>query len=252
MTSHSTRVLRFSPQHDIDCLSCRSSPLCFAGRLPVDEFAELDGIIRRLATLNKGDPLILQGSPFTSLFMVRSGSFKQVTTTGTDEYLVAAFFLPGELIGLDAVGEGRYPGSVMALETATACELPFTAFAALGARVPELRRRFLCTLSQEVSNERLGMRLLLRRTAEVRLAHFLVAMSERFRRRGYSPYRFRLAMARGDIANYLGLTMETLSRVLVRCREQGLLAIRGQEFHILDMPRLERLAEASGRRRSVE
>ncbi|WP_181422056.1 helix-turn-helix domain-containing protein [Halomonas sp. LBP4] len=248
MTSRS-KVLRFSGQHTVDCSSCRSSPLCFTGRLPVDEIAELGDIIRPLATLNKGDPLILQGSPFTSLFMVRSGSLKQATTTGSDEYLVTAFFLSGELIGLDAIGEGRYPGSVVSLETATVCELPFAEFLELGTRVPELRRRFLRNLSLEVGSERLGMRLLLRRTAEVRLAYFLVAMSERFRRRGYSPYRFRLAMPRGDIANYLGLTVETVGRTLVRYRDQGLLVTRGPEVHILDMPRLERLAEASGRRR---
>ncbi|MDI5985749.1 helix-turn-helix domain-containing protein [Halomonas sp. M4R5S39] len=250
MTSRN-KVLHFAGRRDVDCLSCRASPFCFTGRLPVDEVPELGDIIRRRATLDKGDLLIAQGSPFTSLFLVRSGSLKQVTTTASDEYLVTAFFLPGELIGLDAIGAGRYPGSVVSLETATVCELPFTEFSELGTRVPELRRRFLCHLSQEMGGERLWMHLLLRRTSEVRLAHFLVAMSEHFRLRGYSPHRFRLAMSRGDIANYLGLTMETVSRTLMRYREQELLATRGQEFHILDLPRLERLAETSGRRSSV-
>ncbi|GGX77380.1 transcriptional activator protein anr [Litchfieldella qijiaojingensis] len=247
MTSPSN-VLRFISQHDVDCRACHLSSLCLPQGLSMEDIAELNDIAQPLATLRKREALFLQGMPFTSLFVVRSGSLKQVTTTETDEYLVTSFFLPGELIGLDAIAERRYPGSVVALETATVCELPFDRLDELSSRVPELRERLYYSLSQEVHNERLLLRLLLRRTADVRLACFFVAMSERFRRRGYSPYRFRLAMARGEIGNYLGLTVETVSRTLARYQEQELLDIRGREFQILDLERLKRLAETSGRR----
>ncbi|EPC04615.1 hypothetical protein L861_04645 [Litchfieldella anticariensis FP35 = DSM 16096] len=247
MTSPSN-VLRFASQQNVDCRACHLSSLCLPQGLSLEEIAELNDIAQPLAMLRKNEALFLQGMPFTSLFAVRSGSLKQVTTTETDEYLVTSFFLPGEMVGLDAIGEKSYPGSAVALETTTVCELPFERLDDLCASLPELRRRFHRNLSQEVHNERLMLRLLLRRTADVRLACFFFAMSERFRRRGYSPYRFRLAMSRGEIGNYLGLTVETVSRVLARYQQQGLLDIHGRDFHILDLERLSRLTEASGRR----
>ncbi|MFC3285104.1 fumarate/nitrate reduction transcriptional regulator Fnr [Litchfieldella rifensis] len=243
-----SNVVSFASQHGVDCRSCHLSSLCLPRGLPLEDIAELNGIAQPLAPVRKREALFLQGMPFTSLFAVRSGSLKQVTTTETDEYLVTTFFLPGELAGLDAIAEGSYPGSAVALETTTVCELPFEQLDALCMRVPELRQRVYRNLSQDVHNERLMLRLLLRRTADVRLACFFVAMSARFRRRGYSPYRFQLAMSRGDIGNYLGLTMETVSRTLARYQQQRLLDIRGRDFHILDLEALTRFAEESGRR----
>lgn len=247
MTTPST-VLRFASQHGVDCRSCHLSALCLPRGLPLEEIGELNEITRPLAALKKREPLLLQGMPFTSLFVVRSGSLKQVTMTDYGERMVTAFFLPGELVGLDAIAEKSYPGNVVALETTAVCELPFDHLDRLGLRLPELRRRFYASLSREVHNERLMLRLMLRRTADVRLACFFVAMSERLRRRGCSPYRFHLAMSRGDIGDYLGLTEETVSRALSRYQQQELLAIQGRDFHILDLERMISLSESSGRR----
>lgn len=250
MTTPSS-VLRFAGQHGVDCRSCHLSSLCLPRSLPLEEIGELNEIANPLAALKKREPLLLQGMPFTSLFVVRSGSLKQVTITDYGERMVTAFFLPGEMVGLDGIAES-YPGNVVALETTAVCELPFERLDKLGIRLPELRRRFYRNLSREVHNERLMLRLMLRRTAEVRLACFFVAMSERFRRRGYSSIRFNLAMSRGDIGDYLGLTEETVSRALSRFQRQELLTINGRDFHILDLERLIRLSESSGRRGAVD
>lgn len=239
-------VLRFARQHDIQ--SCSLSSLCLPMTFTLDKFDQFNAITKRLAPLRKRDRLFLQGMPFKSVFIIRSGSLKQVTTTDSDEEQITRFFLPSEMVGLDGLGEQRYPGSAIALETTTVCEVPFDRLDALSAQLPELRGYLYRSMSQEMHHERLMMRLLLRRTSDVRLASFFVGMSTRFRRRGYSPYCFRLAMSRSDIGNYLGLAVETVSRLLGRFQQLGLLVAQGREFRILDLDALIRLADGGGRR----
>ncbi|RCV89462.1 helix-turn-helix domain-containing protein [Billgrantia montanilacus] len=232
----------------LSCLSCHAKPLCLAAGLPLEEMAQLSDIVRPAVTLAKRDTLATQGAAFDSLFAVRTGSLKQVVVTDSDEYLVTALWLPGELIGLDAIGKKAHPGSLVALETTTVCEIPFGKLDELCGRSAEVRWRFQHCLSHEMYDERLRLHLLLRRTAEVRLACFIMAISERFRLRGFSPHHFRLAMSRSDMASYLGLTPETVGRTLVKYQRQNLLLSRGREFEILDLERMKRLAEANGRR----
>lgn len=230
------------------CLSCQVKSLCLTAGLPLEEMAQLSDIVRPAVTLAKREALVAQGAAFDSLYAVRTGSLKQVIVTDTDENLVTALWLPGELIGLDAIGKRVYPGSLVALETSTVCEIPYDKLDELCARSPEVRWRIQRCQSHEIHDERLRLHLLLHRTAEVRLACFLMSISERFRHRGYSPHHFRLAMSRSDMASYLGLTPETVGRILVNYQRQNLLLSRGSEFRILDLERMKRLAEASGRR----
>lgn len=240
-------VLRFARQHDLHNQTCRLSSLCLPFTLSSETLDRFGVVARRTAPLRKRDALYVQGMPFKSLYVIHSGSLKQVTTTENQEELVTSFFLPGEIVGLDAIGDHRYPGNAIALETTTLFELPFERLEALTCHSPELRNYLYQCMSKELQNERLLMHLLLRKTSDVRLATFFVAMSLRFRRRGYSPYCFNLAMSRGDIGSYLGLAVETVSRLLGRFQQQGLITSRGREFHIHDLEALTRLADSNGR-----
>ncbi|WP_163557655.1 cyclic nucleotide-binding domain-containing protein [Halomonas sp. NO4] len=233
-----------------DCKSCYLNSLCLPGELSDTEVVELQAIVRPLIRLAKHEVLYVQGAPFSSLYAVRSGSFKQATTAESGEYLVTGLFLPGELLGLDAMAEKRYSGTLVALETSTVCELPYQALVTLCDRLPALRHRLQRSLSREIHDERLRLCRLLRRTADRRLACFLTSVSKRFQHRGYSPYRFRVSLSRADLGSYLGLTEETVGRALKRCEEDGLLTVHGREFHLKDLPRLEHLARASGRRKA--
>lgn len=210
---------------------------------PPEEIDRLDAIARRHPPLRKREALFRQGEPFTSLFLIRSGSLKQVTRMDNDEEQVTGFFLPTEMIGLDAIGERHYPGSALALETTTVWEFPFERLDDLTAQLSASRRRLYRTMSQEIHSERLMRSLMLHETADARLANFFLAMSARFRRLGYSPHVFRLAMSRGDIGNYLGLAGETVSRLLTRFKRQGLASAQGHEFRLLDPEALARLAK---------
>ncbi|MCK2182475.1 fumarate/nitrate reduction transcriptional regulator Fnr [Halomonas getboli] len=231
-----------APQQDSRCQGCSHRTRCLPVALELDDMASFETIIRRRAPLKKGEPLLRQGSPFVGVYAVRSGSLKQVTTEGGDDQLTH-FYLPSELIGLDGLDEGVYPGQVVALETSTVCEIPFDSLDALSERMPMLRNQLYRSMSKEMREDLRMIRLLSHKNADQRLATFFVNFSDRFRRRGYSPYSFRLSMTRADIGNYLGLAVETISRVLTRFQQQGLIRVSGREIHILDLPALVEVSE---------
>ncbi|GAB2791920.1 transcriptional regulator Anr [Halomonas shantousis] len=235
-----SRRARLSETH---CQSCNLSSLCLPLSLANEDMSQFDAIIRRRAPLKKGEALFRQGTPFTSVFAVRSGSLKQIATDNTGEVQLTNFYLPSELVGLDGIDEQTYLGTVTALETTSVCEIPFDRLDTLSERFPQLRRQLYRSMSKEMRDDRQMMRLLSHKTADERLANFLLALSLRFRRRGYSPYSFRLTMSRADIGSYLGLAVETVSRVINRFQQQGQLSVQGREIHILDMQALSALAK---------
>ena len=229
--------------HEARCQTCSLSSLCLPLALNMEDIDQFDAIIRRRAPLRKGEVLFTQGDAFDCVFTVRSGSLKQITNENSGMEQLTGFYLPSELAGLDAIDSNCYPGTAVALETTTVCEIPFDRLNALSEQMPELRTQLFKSLSKELHEDRRMMMVLSRKTADERLASFLVNLSQRFRRRGYSPYSFRLSMARADIGNYLGLAVETISRILTRFQTQGLVDIRAREVHILHLDGLIELAE---------
>lgn len=228
------------------CQTCSLSSLCLPLSLELKDMDLFDAIIRRRTPLKKGETLFRQGAPFTSVYAVRSGSLKQASTEGSGDDQLTNFYLPSELVGLDGIDEKYYAGTVIALETTTVCEIPFDRLDALSEELPELRAQLYRSMSKEMRDDRRMMRLLSRKTADQRLATFFISLSDRFRRRGYSPYSFRLSMSRADIGNYLGLAVETVSRILGRFQSQALIAISGREVHILDLASLGLVADEEG------
>ncbi|MFC3284800.1 helix-turn-helix domain-containing protein [Litchfieldella rifensis] len=173
--------------------------------------------------------------------MVRSGSLKQVIQEERGTQLTN-FYLPGELVGLDGIDDPYYPGSLITLETSTVCEFPFHRLDALAESDPKLRHYLYGCISKELRSDHRLLGLLLGKTSDERLAFFLWNLSERFHRQGYSAYRFRLPMTRTDIAHYLGLAVETISRTVGRFQRKGMISVTGREVHILDMSALIALA----------
>ncbi len=242
-----TAILRTrSLLQEAHCQTCSLSSLCLPLSLELKDMDQFDAIIRRRTPMKKGETLFRQGAPFTSVYAVRSGSLKQASTEGSGDDQLTNFYLPSELVGLDGIDEKHYAGTVIALETTTVCEIPFDRLDALSEELPELRAQLYRSMSKEMRDDRRMMRLLSRKTADQRLATFFTSLSDRFRRRGYSPYSFRLSMSRADIGNYLGLAVETVSRILGRFQSQGLVAVSGREVHILDLASLALVADEDG------
>ncbi|WP_107852661.1 FNR family transcription factor [Oceanimonas marisflavi] len=226
----------------IHCQDCSISQLCIPLGLNSDELDELDNIIERKKPIQKGQALFKAGDELKSLYAIRAGTVKSYTITEQGDEQITAFHLAGDLVGFDAINNGTHPSFAQALETAMVCEIPFEVLDELSGKMPRLRQQIMRLMSNEINGDQQMILLLSKKTAEERLAAFLHGLSSRFAQRGFSPREFRLSMTRGDIGNYLGLTVETVSRLLGRFQKNDLIAVEGKYIRILNQPDLARLA----------
>ncbi|CAD5377061.1 DNA-binding transcriptional dual regulator, global regulator of anaerobic growth [Pseudomonas sp. OF001] len=224
------------------CKECSLAPLCLPLSLNLEDMDALDNIVKRGRPLKKGEFLFRQGDSFNSVFAVRTGALKTFSVTDGGEEQITGFHLPSELVGMSGMDGMAYPVSAQALETTSLCEIPFEKLDELSVQLPQLRRQLMRMMSREIRDDQQMMLLLSKKTADERIATFLVNLSARFRARGYSANQFRLAMSRSEIGNYLGLAVETVSRVFTRFQQNGLLLAEGKEVQILDSVELCSLA----------
>ncbi len=226
----------------IHCQDCSISQLCIPLGLNSDELDELDNIIERKKPIQKGQELFKAGDALQALYAIRAGSIKSYTITEQGDEQITAFHLAGDLIGFDAINNGNHPSFAQALETAMVCEIPYEVLDELSGKLPRLRQQIMRLMSNEINGDQQMILLLSKKTAEERLAAFLHGLSTRFSQRGFSAREFRLTMTRGDIGNYLGLTVETVSRLLGRFQKNHLIEVEGKYIRILDLPELAQLA----------
>lgn len=230
------------PVYHANCAECGLKKLCFPIGLDQAEVAKLDQIVKRKNPLHKGDRLFAQGDSFASIYAVRAGGLKVTSVSATGEDRILGFYLPGDILGADALATGQYVSSAIAIDTTTVCEIPYTDLEKLSQLLPALNSQVLSMISKELIEERMHAMLLSRKGAEERIALFLVWISQRQGRRGYSPDNFRLGLLHRELALYLGLTPETVSRVLARLTDDGVMAWRNKQVTIFDPERLQVLA----------
>ena len=204
----------------------------------------LDSIVERGKPLQKGQYVFRENQPFNSIFAVRSGALKVFSSTSDGREQITGFYFPGEILGLDGISNNRYESSAKALETAAICEIPFDRLGDLSAQVPSLQMQFFKLMSREIGSDQQLITLLSKHTADERLATFLLSISARNARRGLSATRFRLPMSRLDIGNYLGLTVETVSRSIGRLQKQEIIEVSNKDIHIFDLSTLETVAHS--------
>lgn len=208
---------------------------------------ELTTISKPLFTLRKKNTLITQGGIFKGLYIVHCGMLKQTLKREAEDEVLSHFFLPGDVIGLDAMGEESYSGTVTAIETSGLIHIPFRRIEDLSSICTSHRQLLRC-MSREMHHERSRIWQLINHPADVRLALFFVAMSLNFRARGYSPYSFRLGMSKREIAQYLCMTSETLSRLISRFKLEGVISVSSHVFCILNAENLDTIAKQRMRR----
>ena len=234
--------IKVRKQPQANCKDCSLSGLCLPLSLNMQAMESLDEIVKRGRPLKKGETLFRQGDAFNSVFAIRSGALRTFSVTDAGEEQITGFHLPSELVGLSGMDTETYPVSAQALETTSVCEIPFERLDELSVLLPQLRRQLMRIMSREIRDDQQMMMLLSKKTADERIATFLINLSARFSARGFSANQFRLPMSRNEIGNYLGLAVETVSRVFTRCQASGLLEAEGKEVRILDSIRLCALA----------
>lgn len=226
----------------VHCANCRLSTLCLPISLQLDDISKLEAIVQRGRPAQKGERIYHAGDRFSSVYAVRSGAIKTVCVTSDGTEQITGFYLPGEIIGMDGIANNTHTNSAIALETSAVCEIPFERLEELSTRLPSLQRRFFQLMSKEITNDQQLITLLSKNSAEERLSALLLSVSARNHARGLAALEFYLPMSRADMGNYLGLTIETVSRVLGRLHKQGLIQLDKKHVTIGDLEGLRRVS----------
>ena len=195
--------------------------------------------------LEAGQYLYRAGQPFHSLFLLRVGSVKMCELADDGREQVTGFRLQGELVGAESIGLATYSCDVIALETSEVWELPYPPVLTACLRIPDLQSRLTAAMAQEIRRDRSWMLALGTLTAEQRVAAFLLDLAARYKALGFSGSHFILRMCRSDIASYLALKHETVSRALGHLADANCIGVQRREMRILDHAELRRVTGLS-------
>jgi CRP/FNR family transcriptional regulator len=226
----------------VHCATCSVRELCLPVGVDHHGLQQIDTIVGERRHLRKGDALYRAGDQFAALHAIRVGSCKTLVLDDKGHEQVAGYHMIGDIVGMDGVGTDRHAGQAVALEDTEVCVLPFDRLEELARHVAPLNHNLHRVLAKEIVREQGVMLLLGSMRAEERLAVFLMNLSQRYRDRGYSATEFVLRMTREDIGSYLGLKLETVSRLLSRFQAGGLIQVQGRVVKLLDIPALRQLA----------
>lgn len=224
------------------CAACSMHQLCLPMGLDEADMLRLDQIIGRRRRVKRDQSLYRMGDTFNTLYAIRLGHFKTYQMNSNGSQQITGFQMAGELLGMDAIGTSRHQCEAVALEDSEVCEIPFSQLEALFQDMPLLLRQFHRIMSKEISREQGVMLALNNMSAQQKLAAFLVNLSSRYVTRGYSATRFQLRMTREEIGNYLGLAVESVSRLLSNFKKNGIVDVNHRDLELLDLPALRSIA----------
>jgi CRP/FNR family transcriptional regulator len=227
------------------CSTCHLRDLCLPCGLTGSEAESLDGLMFGRRRVAAGEVLYREGDRFEFIFAVRTGTFKSCLTLSDGREQVSGFHMPGELMGLDGVANGKHASTSIALEDTEVCAIPYSALNQLAAQGSNLQGIVSRLMSREIVREHSLMLLLGSMNAEERLTAFLLNVSQRLKARGYSPSEFHLRMSRAEIGSFLGMKLETVSRTFSALQQRKLLEVDKRHIRILDLDRLTRCFETA-------
>ena len=226
---------------EVTCSSCNMRELCLPGGLRAEDLPRMENVVYARRRLKRGEALFAAVDEFKAVYAVRSGFFKTSIVDGEGREQVMGFFMGGELLGMDGIGASRYNSTAIALEDSEVCVMPYGLIEEMARELPALQRQLHAVLAREIVRHHGVMMLLGSMRAEERLATFLLNLSRRFTARGYSPAEFNLRMTREEIGSYLGLKLETVSRLFSAFQKDGLLEVQQKHVRIRDSAGLERV-----------
>ncbi|MDZ7749841.1 MAG: helix-turn-helix domain-containing protein [Halofilum sp. (in: g-proteobacteria)] len=224
------------------CRECSLRTLCLPAGIPPADMEQLDRVVQSRLPLDRGQSLFRAGDRLEHLYAARSGTLRTAQPGSEGDEQVIGFHLPGELAGLEAISDDTHHCDAVALERTSVCAVPFGRLQEVAARVPALQSQFHRLISRELVQDQQHLIALGRRTARERLALFLHSLAQRLEASGLDGCELRLVMSRDDIANYLGLALETVSRLLTKLTEEGVIDVERRRVRIVDPVALARVA----------
>lgn len=214
------------------CAQCKIFNLCSSGSLAKTKKA-----------IKSGDYLFKEHRPFQALFTVLSGAIKTYSENSNGEVQITGIYLAGDIIGLDSTNTDTYNSSAKALIQTSVCSIPFKDLEVLAAKNPLLQHYFFALMSEEIKRSQIHTYLVSKKSSEGRMASMLMDFSKRFHQQNDPEASFRIPISRIDIGNYLGLAVETVSRVLTRFQNSGLIFLHGREVIIKNSLKLTEIAK---------
>ncbi|WP_420996678.1 fumarate/nitrate reduction transcriptional regulator Fnr [Cupriavidus sp. 30B13] len=227
------------------CSTCSLGQLCLPVGMSQQDLDKMDTLVQERVRVHKGETLYRLGDPLTAVYAIRFGTLKTHLTMEDGRSQITGFHLPGEVVGLDGLGEMQHASDATALEDTEVCVVRFGDLESLSGALPSLQHQFMRLMSREISQDQVMLITLGSMRAEERLAAFLMNLSERLSARGYSSSEFVLRMSREEIGSYLGLKLETVSRLFSRFAEAGLIQIRQRHVKLVDMPGIKQIVNKS-------
>lgn len=218
------------------------SELCLPVGMVRNDVAKLDELIKERIRVPKGSALFHLGDKTEAVYGIRLGSLKTQLEDASGQVQITGFLLPGEIVGMDGLLNNTHVSHAIALEDSEVCVIRLDDLDRLSMHFPVLQQQFRRLMSKEINRSHQLVMQLGALRSEQRLAAFLLSLSQRLSSLGYSPKEFVLRMSREEIGNYLGLTLETVSRLFSRFAREGLIHIHQREVNLVDMQALRLLS----------
>ena len=228
------------------CSTCSLSELCFPHGMDSDGLDQLEKVVNRTNITKSGEYLYREGDPCKAIYAVKSGSIKTTKQNEAGESQIVSFHLPGELLGFDGFATDKHGCTAQLLETSSVCELPLESLETLCRTLPSLQHQMRRIMGLEVQSDHDLLLLLGKMNADEKLATFLLNMSSRMKQRHWKELEFNLTMPRQDIANYLGLAVETVSRLVTQFHEKGYIDIDKRKIKITNLAGLKHIISDCG------
>lgn len=223
------------------CEECRLSKFCISTCLPAQDQESFKSNVHQKLLLKSKEDLFKADKPLKSIYVLRSGSLKTIKVNTSGSWQITGFYYPSDILGLDGIYLNKYPNSAVSLETSSVCEIRLSKFTELVSTIPNLLNQFINVMSERINELSCGFQNC---SAEQRLALFLLNISNKMKRIGISGANIYLRMSREDIGNYLGLAGETVSRILTKFKDLGLIKLNSKSIDILDFKQLIKISDS--------
>ncbi|MGR8930084.1 MAG: helix-turn-helix domain-containing protein [Gammaproteobacteria bacterium] len=229
--------------NQVICSNCGLDEICLPRGLTQAEIDNISKVVKAKKTLQRGDFLYREGDNFKGILAIKSGSAKLIANDSHGNEHILNILLPGELLGFDGLSDEKHGCAAIALETMSFCILPADSMENLFQNLPGLTRELFRHSGEKMLEDK-NQLVLSKRPAEERLAYFLISLSERLKRRGFSSSEFKLSLTRQEIGNHLGLALETVSRLLKKFQADGLINVQNRFIQIKDISSLRALLQS--------
>ncbi len=233
-----------SKLNQVSCNNCGLDNICLPRGLSHEEVESISQIVKAKKTLQRGEFIYHEGDNFRGILAIKSGSAKLVGADQHGNEHILNILLPGELLGFDGLSTDKHSCAAIALETTSFCLLPADSMDDLFHNIPSLTRELFRHSGEKMLEDK-NQLILSKRPAEERLAYFLLSLSERLKRRGFSASEFKLSLSRQEIGNHLGLALETVSRLLKKFQEDEMIIVQNRFISITDISALKKLLQVN-------